>query len=209
MPTSPTKRRPITVSSLLEAAEFVFADRGFHGASIGEICARAGLTRGAFYSNFADKDELLFALLDRHEDALIAERDADLARLHSSDDPITELGLLLSRYDETRRRSFLVARESILHSIREPHTARRLLAQADRTRARFGSVLGDVLNAAGREATIELGQLTDIVSALVDSAHARHFAHRSAGRRGHTRDHTAIPVLLRELSRPIPVADRL
>ena len=43
----------------------LFAEQGYGATSIPEICARAGLTKGAFYSNFATKDALFLALLDR------------------------------------------------------------------------------------------------------------------------------------------------
>src|ERR1700733_14004696 len=65
MPRGITKRRPITVSALLDAAMELFAEQGFGATSIPDICARAGLTKGAFYSNFANKDALFLALLDR------------------------------------------------------------------------------------------------------------------------------------------------
>src|ERR1700734_303074 len=65
MPRGITKRRPITITALLDAAMELFAEKGFGATSIPEICARAGLTKGAFYSNFANKDALFLALLDR------------------------------------------------------------------------------------------------------------------------------------------------
>ena len=49
----------------MEAAEEVFAQKGYYGASLEEIAAAAGFTRGAIYSNFGSKEELLFAVLDR------------------------------------------------------------------------------------------------------------------------------------------------
>lgn len=54
-----------TRERLLAAAAEVFAESGFRGASLDAIAARAGYTRGAVYSNFADKSELLLALFDR------------------------------------------------------------------------------------------------------------------------------------------------
>jgi len=39
----------------------VIAEEGFSGASLEAIARRAGVTRGAIYSNFADRDELLMA----------------------------------------------------------------------------------------------------------------------------------------------------
>ena len=50
----------------------MFADRGINGASVEEICEAAGYTRGAFYSNFADKSELVLALLAHNMTAQFA-----------------------------------------------------------------------------------------------------------------------------------------
>jgi AcrR family transcriptional regulator len=48
---------------LLDAALQVFAERGFAGASLDEVAAAAGLTKGAIYSNFESKDDLFFAMM--------------------------------------------------------------------------------------------------------------------------------------------------
>jgi AcrR family transcriptional regulator len=52
-----------TRARLLDAAEEVFLRRGLQAASVEEITAQAGFTRGAFYSNFKSKDELFIELL--------------------------------------------------------------------------------------------------------------------------------------------------
>ena len=46
---------------LVECAVEVFADRGYHAATLSEIAARAGLTTGAVYSTFGSKKALLLA----------------------------------------------------------------------------------------------------------------------------------------------------
>jgi len=59
-------RRPSraeTKERLLAAAERVFIRRGLQAASIEQIAEEAGLTRGAFYSNFQKKEELFVELL--------------------------------------------------------------------------------------------------------------------------------------------------
>ena len=56
-------RRDAVRRRLLDAALAVFAERGFNGASLDEVAAAAGLTKGAIYSNFASKDELFFAMM--------------------------------------------------------------------------------------------------------------------------------------------------
>jgi TetR/AcrR family transcriptional regulator, transcriptional repressor of aconitase len=53
-----------TRDRLLEAAAEAFAAHGFEGASIDRITELAGYTRGAFYSNYTDKSELLLELSD-------------------------------------------------------------------------------------------------------------------------------------------------
>jgi AcrR family transcriptional regulator len=57
------ERQQQTRDALLDAAARVFVRRGFQGSSVEEISAEAGYTRGAFYSNFTSKDEVLVELL--------------------------------------------------------------------------------------------------------------------------------------------------
>jgi len=63
-PLTPERRRAMTRQHLLDAAAIVFARDGFHGASIDEVAATAGFTKGAVYSNFKNKDDLFLELLD-------------------------------------------------------------------------------------------------------------------------------------------------
>ncbi|MBP3044278.1 TetR/AcrR family transcriptional regulator [Arthrobacter jiangjiafuii] len=63
----PAKRsRSATRSRLLATSAAVFAERGLEGASVEELCAAAGFTRGAFYSNFASKTDLALAMYEEH-----------------------------------------------------------------------------------------------------------------------------------------------
>lgn len=63
----PAKRsRSATRSRLLSTSAVVFAEKGIEGASVEELCAAAGFTRGAFYSNFASKTDLALAMYEDH-----------------------------------------------------------------------------------------------------------------------------------------------
>ena len=55
--------RAQTRARLLNAAGTVFAERGYDRASLDDVAAAAGLTKGAVYSSFASKDELFYALM--------------------------------------------------------------------------------------------------------------------------------------------------
>ena len=50
---------------ILEAAEVCFARRGFHGATMPEICAEAKLSPGTVYRYFRSKDDLIEALVEQ------------------------------------------------------------------------------------------------------------------------------------------------
>jgi AcrR family transcriptional regulator len=54
-----------TRAALLDAGARVFIERGFAGASVERIAEAAGYTRGAFYSNFASREELFAELLQQ------------------------------------------------------------------------------------------------------------------------------------------------
>ena len=49
---------------ILDAAKHVFAEAGYHGASIGAIIDRAAIARGTFYLYFESKEAVFGALLD-------------------------------------------------------------------------------------------------------------------------------------------------
>jgi AcrR family transcriptional regulator len=55
--------RAQTRARVLHAAGEVFAARGYDRASLDDVAAAAGLTKGAVYSSFAGKDELFYALM--------------------------------------------------------------------------------------------------------------------------------------------------
>jgi len=74
----------------MDAAFDVFAERGIAGTSLSEVAAAAGLTKGAVYSNFASKDDLVLALIEEHASRRI---EAGLDRFaHATDN---ESGLAL------------------------------------------------------------------------------------------------------------------
>jgi AcrR family transcriptional regulator len=65
------ERRERTRAELLDAARRAFLRDGFHAASLDGIAEDAGYTKGAVYSNFASKDDLLVAVLEGHFSARV------------------------------------------------------------------------------------------------------------------------------------------
>ena len=59
-------KRERTRAKLIETAWSVVQERGFVAASLDEIAARAGMTKGAIYSNFGGKADLMLATMGAH-----------------------------------------------------------------------------------------------------------------------------------------------
>src|SRR6476661_9798434 len=129
--TRPT--RDDTREKLFEAAARLFEDEGIGGASIEAIAAAAGFSRGAFYSNFKSKDELIIAMLEDHV-AQSIRRNMDILAQH---DNLDDFIAALKAMDRTRQdplgRSPLLHMEMILFVARaekrRPELAKRLRAR--------------------------------------------------------------------------------
>jgi AcrR family transcriptional regulator len=119
---------------LLEAAAKVFAARGYQGASIDQIAAEAGLSKGAVYWNFASKDELFLALLEERIDKRMEEIIGILRTAPTDrpvDDSITrEWQQLLN--DE--RELMLVSQEHWARAVRDPELRARFTQRQVRMR---------------------------------------------------------------------------
>lgn len=59
-------KRMRTRAKLLEAARAVIREKGFERTTLQDVAARAGMTSGAIYGNFKNRDELFIALADAY-----------------------------------------------------------------------------------------------------------------------------------------------
>jgi len=111
----------------------MFEEQGIGSASIEAIAAAAGFTRGAFYSNFKSKDELIIAMLEDHVEQSVG-RIRDLLVRHSN---LPDFLDALKRMDRSKQdplgRSPLLHMEMILFVARaekrRPELAKRLRAR--------------------------------------------------------------------------------
>jgi AcrR family transcriptional regulator len=152
---------------LLEAASRVFARSGYHGASMSEIAAEAGFSKGALYWNFASKEDLFFALLDEldgHLRALITSS----AAMPVGAERKGEVSRGLSAVLENGRDVVRLFHEYSALAVRDPKVAARYAERnahlrqelAESTRARHA--------ASGLPLAIPPEHLATAVIALVD-----------------------------------------
>ncbi|MEI8144840.1 MAG: TetR/AcrR family transcriptional regulator [Alphaproteobacteria bacterium] len=105
---------------ILDAAERCFARSGFHGASMAQICAEAGMSPGNLYRYFPSKEALTEGLIERD----LAEATASFSLLGQVDDIWTAFSELGRHYlVEQPREEVAVWIETMAEVSRNPQIA--------------------------------------------------------------------------------------
>lgn len=172
MTTVPSRRREATRQRLLDAAARVFAEVGLDAASVEAICEAAGYTRGAFYSNFASKEELFLALCARSAEAqLTAVRGvvAELERDRADDRPSPTLLELVQRVLEASaddRAGAVLLSEVRSHALRTPSIADAYRAQASGLSVEVAQILRDLVRVRGIDLRIDAETAAELLLAM-------------------------------------------
>jgi len=147
---TPDRRRAMTRQHLLEAAAIVFARHGFHGATLDEVSATAGFTKGAVYSNFKNKDDLFLALLeDRTDRQLAVVSDVLAAGGHAAAEQFPLVSQLFRGelfWDDDFATLYL---EFVHYARRHPDAQTKLAESARRTRAMVQELIDAEYTALG------------------------------------------------------------
>ena len=162
-----SERRARTRTQLLEAAARVYARRGFDGATLDEVAEEAGFTKGAVYDHFGSKENLLFALLDEHLAAQIAEQVAlfDVSR-ETAERPRPGADRWMRELVEDPD-SFRLFVEAWVHSRRDEELSGRVRAGMDAWRETFKSFGRARVSEGQMEIPEEvLGQVANVMLAL-------------------------------------------
>ncbi len=101
----PQARGIVTRRALLQAAEPLFARRGYEATGMADVAERAGVGVGTLYHHFPDKRSLLLALIDDWGDRELAQNRSELDfERYLGDDPRRAIADDLdARYRELRR----------------------------------------------------------------------------------------------------------
>jgi AcrR family transcriptional regulator len=166
---TPNDRRELTRATLVEAAAEVFADKGFYGASLEEIAELAGFTRGAIYSNFGSKEELLYAVLDLFVDRQLQDFASILeAEAADFEKDARTAGEIFGRRMRESRTITALDLELRLAAMRHPEVRRRLAELQRETGAKAARLVEEQL--ARHELTLDISarDLADIGRAAVE-----------------------------------------
>lgn len=168
------RRRAATRERMLDAARTVLAREGIQGASVEHICEQAGFTRGAFYSNFSSKDELVLALFDRERAAMfVALRDAADPASFEGLEALDAVGVIMDRFirgQQQDREWYLVHAEFQLRGVRDDAVGREFVAAWRQVRDDFEEFMASALEALGLRLTIEPSHASTILMGTYDTA---------------------------------------
>ncbi len=147
-----------TRDGILDAAEALFVEAGVDAISLEQIAREAGVTRGAIYWHFKNKEDILNALIDRAAFPLELLRDAG-ARAETGSDAIDELKRCTEKcftriVEDARYRRVC---RMLLHGcvrLGERHT---FVAEEARVRDEIGQSVRKLMEAAARQQKLAPG----------------------------------------------------
>jgi AcrR family transcriptional regulator len=152
-------RSDVTRTRLLDAAQEIIADRGYHGAAMDDIVEAAERSKGAAYFHFPSKSHIFEAVLLRMADRL--ERKVESA-ISSKPSALDRLDAALTTVLSTFARHRRVARIALVEL---PGASTPLQGAILKIRRRFARLIETQLDAA-----VDAGAIDPLNSRLVSQA---------------------------------------
>ena len=159
------EKKAATRQRLLRAAASVVAKQGALAASLDAIADKAGLTKGAVYSNFSSKAELLEALGELAGPSVDMRGTFDPAKTFAEN--LESLGRVAARELATvSRRAWDLGIELMHYAIRDPSLRRRYAAGQREGRAEAIGILEDWIAATGAAPSLAPEEIHVVMNAL-------------------------------------------
>lgn len=137
-----TRDKAATRQRLLDAAEQVFAEKGYHGTVVDDIIQVSDSSKGGFYFHFPNKQAIFLALVDKLVPRLAAAIDRAIA---AEPDPIAQLDAALRTVLETFGRHRKLSKILLIEAVGLGHGFDEKLM---RTRGRFAGMIQEHLDRA-------------------------------------------------------------
>jgi AcrR family transcriptional regulator len=145
---SRVERARRTRLELLAAANRVFATKGFDRATVDDVAEAAGFTKGAIYSNFASKSDLMLALIQERI-AVQSEAAAGVFAGASLEEVLRRLYREDSGPDVAGPEWLMLVAEFVTYAMRDERARVALAAQYERARAISAAMIAEKYREAG------------------------------------------------------------
>ncbi len=157
-----TKRRAETRQRLINAAVEVFADKGYGQVTIKDVCAAAGYTRGAFYSQFDSLEELLFVVYRQWTAQIAGQVRAALAASDASNDLAQVVALVMKSL--LFQRDWLLIKADLLSvAARNPELSQRWCMH----RGQLHQIIEELLATSGVEFSDSTCSVSDTARSII------------------------------------------
>jgi AcrR family transcriptional regulator len=164
----PKVPRAVREPQMLDAALRVFAQRGYHDASMTDIAAGAGVTKPMVYAYFGSKDDLYLRCIDHATTGLLDAFDIAREEGESLEDTLWRRVLCYFRFVGEHREEWLVARRQAA-ATGGPFTERVLQARKRAVKLVAGQ-LEEAVAASGSER--DGGEIEPLAEAIVGAGEA-------------------------------------
>ena len=165
------EKKAETRERLLKAAEAIARDEGLGRITLEGVASAAGLTKGAIYSNFGSKEDLLLEVLERLTPGLnLTSEVEDAPDLPSL---LARMGAVLGGAARTRAKQVALAVEFDALAIRDPALRRALKAVRAKARAELPEDDKTWLRDRGIEPPIPAEQYFLVLNALAEGLLSR------------------------------------
>jgi AcrR family transcriptional regulator len=158
------EKKAQTRERLIEAAAKVFAEKGFAATSLDEVADAAGLTKGAVYSNFENKEDLVRAVLEISQRRMNSI--SDVAGDGTLEQQAAKAAQLFGDVIAEERAGFLLLIEFIAYVLRNPDLYPDFLARHRAGRAAVAKMIEEHAPEAGAEAWADPNQKALILEAV-------------------------------------------
>lgn len=153
-----TRDKDATRARLLDAAEQVFAAKGYHGAGVEDIIRASESSKGGFYFHFPNKQAIFLALVDALVPKLAVAVERSIA---AEPDPVGQLDAALRTVLETFSRHRRLSKILLIEAVGLGHGFDDKLM---RTRGQFATMIQGYLDHAVAAGVLAAGLDTQIVS---------------------------------------------
>ncbi len=144
----------------------MFAQRGYHDASVEEVAEEAGFSKGAVYSNFASKEDLFATLLEQRCRRSLLELEAALDQDRLTPARLRQLGDALSAQLLKDGQWTLLFMEFWTRSVRDPGLQPKFAAIWDEARVGLAGLIARHAEQAGVSLPVAPVQLAAAAMAL-------------------------------------------
>jgi TetR/AcrR family transcriptional regulator, transcriptional repressor for nem operon len=167
-----------TRERILRAAAGLFALKGFHDTKLKEVLCSAKVTTGAFFHHFQNKDDLGFAVIDRH----MERRRLQLNKIEETLPPGPDQGMLapvfrrldaiaeMARKRERTKGGCVIG--NLTASLSDTHDAfrRRLAACFDEMAREFEPPLAALIQQRGLSRRIDAMELARYIVSVIEGS---------------------------------------